>query len=253
MKKDSKDDDKIYRLYRMDELDKYEVSDKDTDVRGYILLGGDGERLGKIDELIVDPEIGKVRYLDVKLDADLVVVDDNRHLLLPIGVAVLDEDHDNIIVRSLNRSNIKFYPPYRGEPITREYEQKIRDSHRFTMLNNDVTARQEPKHEPSSNQKSQAEPSNSDTFRDEGFQYIKSRQNIEESQPIEDQGRSSKNQNTESDLEALRKERDIARAERDILKVQLEQAKKVIKDDFYDHEDFDDKKFYENRRKNSRE
>lgn len=235
MKKNIKKEDKIYRLYRLDELDKYKVSDKDTDVRGFILLGGDGERLGKVDELIVDPEIEKVRYLDVKLDTDLVIVDDNRHILLPIGVATLDEEHDNIIVRSLNRSNVKFIPPYRGEPITREYEQSLRDSHRYTMLNNDVTAKKAPA----------SESSSSENFRDEGFSYLKNQnkkeENVHEEKPSKEY--------TKAEIEVLKKERDIARAERDILKLKLEQARKGVKDDFYDHEDFDENRFYENRRK----
>lgn len=238
MKKETTNDDKIIRLYRLDELDKYEVADKDTDVRGYTLLGGDGERLGKIDELIVDPEIGKVRYLDIKLDTDLVVVDDNRHILLPIGVATLDEEHDNIVVRSLNRSNVKFIPPYKGQPLTREYEQSLRDSHRYTMLNNDITVKKPTK-----------EASESENFRDEGFSYMKSRTSSEGYSQTEEYDEANDKENLSARVQVLKKERDIARAERDILKVQLERARKGIKDDFYEHEDFDDSKFYEARKR----
>ncbi|MDQ3394727.1 MAG: hypothetical protein M3512_11530, partial [Bacteroidota bacterium] len=181
---------------------------------------------------------------------DLVVVDDNRHILVPIGVAVMDEDHDNVIIRSLNRSNVKFYPPYKNEPVTREYEQSLRDSHRYTMLNNDITSKTAPS--------SDNESGRSDNFRDEGFSYLKNKNNEGEktgnsSQQSEDfhneHMEPDQKEYSQAELEVLKKERDIARAERDILKVQLEQNKKGAKDDFYDHEDFDENRFYENRRR----
>lgn len=234
MKTSEKEDNKIHRLYRLDELKNYEVADKDTDVRGFIVLGGDTERLGKVKELIVDPETGKVRYLEVKLDNDLVLIDDYRDIIIPIGVAKLDGDHDNIIVNNLNRSNLKFYPPYKGEPITRQYEQKLRDSHRFTMLNNNLTGT-----------KSRGEEISSQ----EDLEY---RDEFSEPANVKDADKDIIGR-YKAEIEVLRKERDIARAERDILKVQLDQAKRGVKDDFYDHEDFDADKFYESRRKRNME
>jgi hypothetical protein len=239
MKKEAKTEDKIHRLYRLDELDKYEVSDKDTDVRGYILIGGDDERIGKVHELIVDPEIGKVRYLDIKLDNDLVLIDETQHILIPIGVARLDDDRKNIIVKNLTRSNIKFYPVYKGEPITREYEQALRESHRFTLLNTSSTDHSTPV-------KNQGQGITSEQRYTDNTELREGNENKLENRELND---NDNRESSKAEIEVLRKERDIARAERDILKVQLEQARKGIKDDFYDHEDFDTDRFYENRNK----
>lgn len=242
MKKEAQTKDGIQRLYRLDELNDYTVSDKDTDVRGYILIGGDGERLGKVQELIVDPEIGKVRYLDVKLDSDLIVIDERQHILIPIGVARLDDEHNNIIIKNLTRSNIKFYPVYKGEPITREYEQALRESHRFTLLNSNSSPGNTPLQD-----HHKYLPSEHNDAEDPAFQTGRGM----EYEHTNDQN-SFKNEDKNSlraEIEVLKKERDIARAERDILKVQLDQSRRGIKDDFYDHEDFDTEKFYENKRK----
>ncbi|CAN5244677.1 hypothetical protein BH23BAC1_BH23BAC1_13220 [soil metagenome] len=239
MKKEAKTKDGIHRLYRLDELNDYKVSDKDTDVRGFILIGGDGERIGKVQELIVDPEIGKVRYLDVKLDSDLIVIDEKQHILLPIGVARLDDENNNIIVKNLNRSNVKFYPVYKGEPITREYEQALRESHRFTLLNSHSTSGSTTFHDHGSNlsPENTAESGSETGNKNKEFSPASSTFHNEDKDQLI------------AEIEVLKKERDIARAERDILKVQLEQARKGVKDDFYDHEDFDADKFYENKKR----
>jgi len=52
-------------------LRKYRVADGDPDVRGWEVVGGDGRRIGSVNDLLVDTAEGKVRYLDVQLDTGL--------------------------------------------------------------------------------------------------------------------------------------------------------------------------------------
>jgi orotate phosphoribosyltransferase-like protein len=62
----SRANDRIPSLKRLKEIeDEFEVADKHLDVRGWEVLGTNGEKIGKVDELIVDIEAMKVRYLDV--------------------------------------------------------------------------------------------------------------------------------------------------------------------------------------------
>ncbi|MGE5352446.1 MAG: PRC-barrel domain-containing protein [Acidobacteriota bacterium] len=114
-------------LYSLSELDYYEVSKDDPDVRGWDVYGGDGEKFGEVDDLIVDPAAMKVRYLDVVImlknkDDEL----NERHLLIPVGLAVVDKKDDRVTVPKIRLSNIREYPLYEGGLVTRIYENSIR-------------------------------------------------------------------------------------------------------------------------------
>lgn len=50
----------------------YKVAEGDPDVRGWDVMDRDGGRIGEVDDLLVDTEALKVRYLEVRLDPRLV-------------------------------------------------------------------------------------------------------------------------------------------------------------------------------------
>ena len=109
-------------LRRLCDLTDFEVADGNPDVRGWTVRGNDGQALGTVFELIVDPEILKVRYLDIELDARFQIKEYENHILLPIGVASLDADGDNVFVPALNAESVLHYPPYVEIQVTRTYE-----------------------------------------------------------------------------------------------------------------------------------
>ncbi|MBH8559195.1 PRC-barrel domain-containing protein [Microvirga sp. STS02] len=112
-------------LRRLRDLTDFEVADDNPDVRGWTVRGSDGQALGTVYELIVEPEAMKVRYLDVELDASFHINEHENHILLPIGAASLDEDGDNVFVPALNAETVLSYPPYVEIQITREYEEAM--------------------------------------------------------------------------------------------------------------------------------
>lgn len=109
----------------LDQMSDYKVADEDPDVRGWDVKGADGARIGSVDNLLVDSAARKVRYLDIDLDEDLIDRDD-RHILVPIGYARLDENDDDVFVGALTATRLEEIPAYRHEPITREYETNLR-------------------------------------------------------------------------------------------------------------------------------
>jgi photosynthetic reaction center H subunit len=121
-------------LYRLGELEDYAVADDDPDVRGWQVLGRNGKSIGRVEELIVDPTMMKVRYLDVDLDDEFVKTrSDYRpeekaeyHLLVPIGTAVLDVDDDEVLVNTVDPNVLLSCPVYDGDVITRDYENALR-------------------------------------------------------------------------------------------------------------------------------
>ncbi len=118
-------DNRTDRIVPLDQMDDFKVAEGDPDVRGWEVLSADGSKIGEVDNLLIDPAAMKVRYLDVDIDDDLIGDDEDRHVLIPIGFARLDEDDDQIFVDSLDRATLSRIPAYRHEPITREYETSL--------------------------------------------------------------------------------------------------------------------------------
>jgi hypothetical protein len=59
------------RVKPLRDLRGYRVAEGDPDVRSWEVVGGDGRRIGTVNDLLVDTAEGKVRYLDVQLDTGL--------------------------------------------------------------------------------------------------------------------------------------------------------------------------------------
>ena len=107
------------RVIPLDDLDDYQVAEGDPDVRGWDVIASDGRKIGEVDQLLVDPQAMKVRYLDVDVDDGLLADSNNedRHVLIPIGYARLEEAEDQIRVDSLASDQISTLLPYNHEPI----------------------------------------------------------------------------------------------------------------------------------------
>src|SRR5215210_412475 len=170
-------------------LHNFRIAEGDPDVRGWDVLGADGRKIGEVDELLVDTQGLRVRYLDVTLDLESIqergagtsetldagaapaiapgippygstlsaasamgglapliteaVVrttlsdEENRltsehhhgpgtrHVLIPIGNARLDPEHDRILVMGLSAANAAGLPEYNGQDLDREYETTL--------------------------------------------------------------------------------------------------------------------------------
>jgi photosynthetic reaction center H subunit len=133
------------RVARLKDLKDYTVAKGDPDVRGWNVYANDGRRIGEVDELLVDLEAMRVRYLDVDLDRDVLSVSGAQplggstalgttpgtpgaksgHVLIPIGSAQLDEREDRVIVDLLH-TLVGGLPSYDHGPVTREYETSVR-------------------------------------------------------------------------------------------------------------------------------
>jgi photosynthetic reaction center H subunit len=123
-------------LRRLSDLDDFEVADGHPDIRGWTVKTPDGQTLGKVDDLVVSVREMRVRYIDVDVDrsvrsglADAATPKgaEAGHALVPIGTAQLDDNGDNVIVRSLTGADLASYPLYaRQGGITRDYEQSLR-------------------------------------------------------------------------------------------------------------------------------
>lgn len=120
--------DGVDRLVPLSDLSDFKVAKEDPDARGWKVIGADGERIGKVKDLIVDPQALKARYLAVEVDHKLFNEDYDRHLLVPIGAATLDREDNKVFVPFIDRNSIAGYPVYQGGQITEEYEYAVREA-----------------------------------------------------------------------------------------------------------------------------
>jgi ribosomal 30S subunit maturation factor RimM len=119
------------RLQRLSDLSDRKIMNSDPDVRGWKVVSKDGLNLGKVSDLIADPSMRRVRYLDVVVDAEDPSVDHN--VLVPIGLASLDNKDDKVIV-NIEREALLKLPVYDGRNITREYENSLRETARLDTM-----------------------------------------------------------------------------------------------------------------------
>jgi hypothetical protein len=170
-------------------LHNYRISEGDPDVRGWEVFGADGRKMGEVDDLLVDTEALKVRYLDVCFDPGLLQEQagepalspqapqaetgtavtgaplsatsamgglgplvtetlvratlsdeenqltrehhhgfnirhntrhNTRHVLIPIGSARIDPEHDRILVQDMPAAGAAGLPDYNGEVLPPE-------------------------------------------------------------------------------------------------------------------------------------
>jgi hypothetical protein len=72
------------RLVRLSDLGKWDVADGEPDIRGWEVRTVGGRELGKIKELLVDPDAGEVVMLDVDLSGS------HQHALVPLRIVEID-------------------------------------------------------------------------------------------------------------------------------------------------------------------
>lgn len=113
-------------LRHLDDLEDFQVADGYDDVRGWDVKTLRGETIGKVHDLVVSLSEMRVRYIGVHVGGSGNGGSD-EHVLLPIGVAELDEGHDKVLV-NVSASEFASYPRYAGREISRGYETQLRDS-----------------------------------------------------------------------------------------------------------------------------
>lgn len=111
------------RVAPLSELDDFKVADGDPDIRGWDVTTERGDRVGEVDDLIVDTGAMKVRYIAVDLDDQ--VAGSDRTVLVPIGAAQLDDEQDRVLVVGISPDQFATLPEYRREAFDKDYETAL--------------------------------------------------------------------------------------------------------------------------------
>jgi sporulation protein YlmC with PRC-barrel domain len=103
----------------------FEVAEGQPDIRGWEVRDESGRLIGKVDELIFDSRENKVRYMVVNVrDSDELELE-KRTVLVPIGLAVLEHKHDDVILQGVTPFQLRALPRYNKEDLGTKAERAI--------------------------------------------------------------------------------------------------------------------------------
>jgi hypothetical protein len=97
------------------------------DFRGWTVKLSDGVNLGTVNRLFLDKTAQQLRYLEVKVDANLGMpqLADTPQLMIPVGRAQLDPKDDVVMLPTLNKTNVVNVPKPSADMPTHEFELSL--------------------------------------------------------------------------------------------------------------------------------
>jgi len=112
---------------RLEELSgsSFEIAENQPDITDWEIFDASGDYIGDVEDLIFDCESYKVRYIVTDLDEP--DTDNDRLVLIPIGLVTLQENEQEVILTAAVAANVGFLPTYKKGQITPAHELQIRD------------------------------------------------------------------------------------------------------------------------------
>ena len=137
--------DRNKNLFDLDELSGYKVAEDYSDVRGWDVKDANNRTIGKVDNLLVNKIAERVVYLDVEVDSTLIEEghntyqasssegvhsflnkDGENHLIIPIGMANLDEENKLVNTKEIDSSTFAKTKRFKkGDVIDFGYELDV--------------------------------------------------------------------------------------------------------------------------------
>ena len=112
---------------RLQELrgSSFELAKGQPDIRGWEVLDTAGHKIGKVHELVLDTEAGKVRYMIMNIADSKELQLEKRTVLLPIGLAELHRAHDSVVLPQVTPYQLRALPKYDKEHLGPKAEMDI--------------------------------------------------------------------------------------------------------------------------------
>jgi len=113
---------------RLQELgdSNFEIVDGQPDIRGWDVKDSTGKTLGEVNDLIIDTQLRKVRYIVLDLENNEWDLKE-REVLIPIGLAELHEKDDDVILHNVNIEQLRALPDYDDDDLDTGFETSIRN------------------------------------------------------------------------------------------------------------------------------
>ncbi|WP_461448670.1 PRC-barrel domain-containing protein [Mucilaginibacter sp.] len=105
----------------------FEIVPGEPDITDWEVMNEQGEKIGDVDDVLFDPESRKVRYLIIDMEINTLMLDNPYQVLIPIGLAKIDEEEDKVILTDITEKQLNELPKYERGIVTPEYEMAIRN------------------------------------------------------------------------------------------------------------------------------
>jgi hypothetical protein len=104
----------------------YQIKDDEPDITGWEVRSETGAYIGRTTDLLFDPQSNAVRYLVVDLTENGMHLD-GKSILIPIGIAELHSENDEVTLPNLHLDQFNAMPAYHPETIDAEMEEQVRE------------------------------------------------------------------------------------------------------------------------------
>jgi len=114
---------------RLQELDRsdFEIVDGQPDIRGWDVKNSHGQKIGDVEDLIIDVQQRKVRYMVVDLDDNELDLK-HRKVLIPIGLAELHREDDDVMLPAVDSTQLSSLPAYDRDRLDADMERTVCDT-----------------------------------------------------------------------------------------------------------------------------
>jgi sporulation protein YlmC with PRC-barrel domain len=115
------------KVKRLQELSGsgYEVKKGQPDIRGWEVRDANGQLIGKVQELVFDSRANKVRYMIVNVNDSKELQLEKRTVMVPIGLAVLEQKNDDVILPNVTPFQLRALPRYQKDDLGTRAEYAI--------------------------------------------------------------------------------------------------------------------------------
>jgi len=113
-------------LIPLSEAKGWHVRKGNPHVHGWDVVASGGTEVGEVDDLLVDLQAEKARYLIVTLDDEVAGVK-HRQVAVPLGVAQIDQRNEKVVLSQVTAEQLVSLPSYQKDRFTRDTETLIRN------------------------------------------------------------------------------------------------------------------------------
>lgn len=110
------------RIVRLGTSGDFEVADGDIDPRGWPVVAGDGQHIGRVNDLIADTADMTVSHFDITLEDRAEGASHSRNVLVPARVAILDDRERRVVLPAVPRSTLRALPAFEGRALPSGYD-----------------------------------------------------------------------------------------------------------------------------------
>ncbi len=112
-------------LYSLKQSD-YQIVDGEPNIIGWEVKSETGAYIGKTVDLLFESDSNAVRYLIIDLSDNGMSLNDKK-VMIPIGIAHLHEENDEVTLPNIHFEQFSALPPYNENNVNPETEIQVRD------------------------------------------------------------------------------------------------------------------------------